>query len=122
MVFKKGFIVWCAMGDANGSLSTSEPVVHRRMWGALGAAPAELGLTFFSRLALEADVPKRLGLRKRATAIRNTRKLGKLDMVRNTAMPHIEVDPRTFEVRADGRLLTADPPTTVPLFRRYMLR
>jgi len=122
MVFKSGFIVWSAMGDANGSLSTSEPVVHRPMWGALGGAPVELGLTFFSRLALEADVPKRLGLRKRAVAIRNTRKLGKLDMIRNTAMPHIEVDPRTFEVRADGKLLTAEPPTTVPLFRRYMLR
>jgi urease subunit alpha len=122
MVFKRGFIVWSAMGDANGSLSTSEPVVHRPMWGALGGAPVELGLTFFSRLALEADVPKRLGLRKRAVAIKNTRKLGKRDMIRNTAMPHIEVDPRTFDVRADGELLTAEPPTTVPLFRRYMLR
>ncbi|SMH26329.1 urease subunit alpha [Mesorhizobium australicum] len=122
MVFKSGFVAWSAMGDANGSLPFAEPVIHRPMWGSLGEVPAKLGLTFFSRLAIEADVPKKLGLRKRAVQIKNTRKLGKLDMVRNTAMPHIEVDPRTSEVRADGRLLTADPPSTVPLFRRYMLR
>ena len=122
MVFKRGFIAWAAMGDANGSLSLSEPIVHRPMWGALGAAPGELGLNFFSKLAIDADVPRRLGLRKQAIQVKNTRSLGKADMLRNSALPHIEVDPQTFEVRADGRLLTCPPAAVVPLSRKYMLR
>jgi urease subunit alpha len=122
MVFKRGFIAWAAMGDANGSLSLSEPIVHRPMWGALGAAPGELGLNFFSKLAIDADVPRRLGLRKQAVQIKNTRSLGKADMMRNAALPHIEVDPQTFEVHADGRLLMCPPAAVVPLSRKYMLR
>lgn len=122
MVFKSGFVVWAAMGDANGSLPLSEPVVHRPMWGALGRAPGELGVNFFSRLAFEAGVKQRLRLDKAAVQIKNTRSLTKSDMVRNSALPHIEVDPQTFEVRADGRLLTCAPAKVVPLFRRYMLR
>ena len=122
MVLKSGFVVWSAMGDANGSLPLSEPVMHRPMWGALGKAPGELGVNFFSKLAIQLDVRRRLRLDKAAVQIKNTRSLKKSDMVRNSALPRIEVDPHTFEVRADGRLLACDPVKTVPLFRRYMLR
>jgi urease subunit alpha len=127
LVLKRGFIAWAAMGDANGSLSLSEPIIHRPMWGALGAAPGELGLNFFSKLAVDADLRgkglwRKMALRKQAVQIKNTRSLGKADMIRNSALPHIEVDPQTFEVRADGRLLTCPPAAVVPLFRKYMLR
>ncbi|CDX24903.1 urease alpha subunit, (Urea amidohydrolase alpha subunit) [Mesorhizobium plurifarium] len=122
MVIKNGFVVWAAMGDANGSLTRSEPMIQKRMWGALGAAPQALGVNFVSRLAVEADIGRNLGLGKKMITIKNVRGLRKSDMVRNSAMPHVEVDPQTFEVRADGKLLMCPPATRVPLARRYMLR
>jgi urease subunit alpha len=122
MVIKNGFIVWAAMGDGNGSLGLAEPMIQKRMWGALGAAPARLGVNFVSKLAEEADVGRKLGLVKQMVPIKNVRKLRKSDMVRNAAMPHVEVDPQTFEVRADGELLMCPPAKKVPLSRRYMLR
>ena len=122
MVLKSGFIVWSAMGDGNASQIDSQPIIQRPMWGAMGLSPSELGVTFASRLALDADVPRKLRLRKRMLPIRSVRKLGKRDMVRNAALPHIEVDPQTFEVRADGRLLMCEPAKVVPLCRRYLLR
>jgi urease subunit alpha len=121
-VIKNGFVVWAAMGDGNGSLGLSEPMIQKRMWGAFGAAPQRLGVNFMSKLAMEADVERRLGLARNCLQIRNVRKLKKTDMVRNAAMPHVEVDPQTFEVRADGKLLMCSPATRVPLARRYMLR
>ena len=122
MVIKSGFVVWAAMGDGNGSLGLAEPMIQKRMWGALGKAPENLGVNFVSKLALDADVGRKLGLGKKLVQIKNVRKLRKTDMVRNTAMPWIEVDPQTFEVRADGKLLMCPPATRVPLARRYMLR
>ncbi|TQX85231.1 MULTISPECIES: urease subunit alpha [Rhizobium] len=122
MVIKNGFIVWAAMGDGNGSLGLAEPMIQKRMWGALGAAPAHLGVNFVSKLAREADVGRKLGLVKQMVPIKSVRKLRKTDMVRNAAMPHVEVDPQTFEVRADGALLMCPPARKVPLSRRYMLR
>jgi urease subunit alpha len=122
IVIKSGAAVWAAMGDANGSLGVAEPMIQRRMWGYLGSAPQELGVTFVSRLALEADVADRFALRKRLVPIKNVRQLRKTDMIRNTAMPAVDVDPQTFEVRADGKLLTCEPAAVVPLARRYMLR
>lgn len=122
MVIKNGFVVWAAMGDGNGSLGLAEPMIQKRMWGALGAAPQALGVNFVSRLAIEADVGRKLRLGKKFVQIKNVRKLRKTDMVRNSAMPWIEVDPQTFEVRADGKLLMCPPATRVPLARRYMLR
>ena len=112
MVIKSGFVVWAAMGDGNGSLGLAEPMIQKRMWGALGAAPQQLGVNFVSRLALEAGVGAELGLGKRMVPIKNVRKLRKSDMVRNAAMPHVEVDPQTFEVRADGK--PADVPAGRP--------
>lgn len=122
MVIKSGFIVWAAMGDGNGSLGLAEPMIQKRMWGALGAAPQQLGVNFVSKLAIDADVRRKLGLGKAMVPIKTVRGLRKSDMVRNAATPHVEVDPQTFDVRADGRLLMCEPAATVPLARRYMLR
>lgn len=121
-VLKNGFVAWAALGDAAGSISSSEPVIQRPNWGALGDAAAELGFVFMSALAVDAGVPERLGLRKNVLPITSVRALRKTDMVRNSALPHVEVDPRTFDVYADGALLTADAPVSVPFSRKYMLR
>jgi urease subunit alpha len=121
-VLKNGFVAWAALGDAAGSISSSEPVIQRPNWGALGDAAAELGFVFMSALAVDAGVPERLGLRKNVLPITSVRALRKTDMVRNSALPHVQVDPRTFDVYADGALLTADAPVSVPFSRKYMLR
>ncbi|MFC0241823.1 urease subunit alpha [Rhodopseudomonas telluris] len=122
IVIKNGFVVWAAMGDGNGSLGLSEPMIQKRMWGALGAAPQQLGVNFMSKLAMDAEVGRKLGLDRKSVQIKNVRKLRKTDMIRNAAMPHVDVDPQTFEVRADGKLLMCEPATRVPLARRFMLR
>jgi urease subunit alpha len=122
MVMKSGFVVWASMGDGNGSMPLSEPLIHRPMWGSFGSAPHHLGVVFASKLAMEAGVRAKYGLAKPMLQIKSVRALRKSDMVRNTARPHIEVDPQTFEVRADGKLLMCTPPSRVPLSRRYMLR
>jgi urease subunit alpha len=122
LVIKGGFVTWSNMGDGNGSIFMSEPMVQRPMWGALGKAKNALSATFVSKLALEADVHRKLGLEKPFLPIRSVRKLGKKDMLHNDALPHIEVDPQTFKVYADGKLLHVEPATSVPLNRRYMLR
>ena len=122
MVIKAGYVAWAAMGDGNASQINSEPIVHRPMWGAIGSAKHHLGVTFVSKLAIEADVERKLGVAKKMVPIKSVRALSKTDMVRNAALPKIEVDPQTFEVRAEGRLLMCDPARRVPLARRYMLR
>ncbi|WP_052890177.1 urease subunit alpha [Thermogemmatispora carboxidivorans] len=121
MVIKGGFIAWSVMGDPNASIPTPQPALYRPMFGSFGAAVAETSLTFVSRAALEAEVPQRLGLRKRAVAVEGCRAVGKRDMVHNTATPLIEVDPETYEVRADGVLLTCEPARVLPLAQRYFL-
>ena len=122
MVIKSGEIVWSAMGDGNGSHIGAEPVVQRPMWGSLGAAKTTLGVTFVSKLAIDAGTRERLGVAKAFVQIDNVRKLGKRDMLHNDALPDITVDPQTFDVFADGKLLYCEPVTEVPLSRRYMLR
>ena len=122
MIIKSGYVVWSASGDASGSLPMCEPVVQRPMWGAVGGCPTNLGYTFVSSLAIEADVANRLGVGKQMLPIKNIRRLSKRNMLHNDAMPSITVDPHTFEVRADGRLLSCEPVSTVPLSRRYFLR
>ena len=111
-----------ALGDGNASQIGSEPILQKPMWGSLGTAKHHLGVTFVSRLAVEAGTHARLGVAKRFVQIKGVRSLRKSDMVRNSALPRIEVDSQTFEVRADGRLLTCEPAGKVPLNRRYMLR
>ena len=121
LVVKGGFIAWAAMGDPNASIPTPQPVLYRPMFGALGRARASTSLLFVSAAALAADVPGRLGLAKRAVAVSRCRGLGKRDMIHNDALPRIEVDPETYEVRADGVLLTCEPASVLPMAQRYFL-
>jgi urease subunit alpha len=121
LVIKGGSIVAAAMGDPNASIPTPQPVHYRPMFGALGGARLATSLTFVSRAALEDGVPQRLGLGKRAVAVGGTRAVRKRDLIHNGALPVIEVDPQTYEVRADGELLTCAPATTLPLAQKYFL-
>lgn len=119
LVIKGGLIAWAAMGDPNASIPTPQPVRYRPMFGAF--IPEQTCLMFTSRAALDDGVPDRLNLGKRAVAVRNTRSIGKQAMVHNDALPDIEVDPETYEVRADGELLVCEPAESVPLGQRYFL-
>ncbi len=121
MVLKSGFIAWSVMGDANASIPTPQPVFYRPMFGAFGRAIASTGLAFVSKAALEAGVPSTIGLAKRAVAVENCRSIGKKNMIHNSATPKLEVDPETYEVRADGELLTCEPASVLPLAQRYFL-
>ena len=121
LVIKGGTIVVAAMGDPNASIPTPQPVHYRPMFGSFGRAMAAGAITFVSGAALEADVGGRLGLQRIISAVRNTRNIGKADMIHNNALPHIEVDPETYEVRADGVLLTCEPATILPMAQRYFL-
>jgi urease subunit alpha len=120
-IIKGGLIVAAPMGDPNASIPTPQPVHYRPMFGALGRALHSTSLLFVSHAALESGVPARLRLQKRAIAVRDTRTIRKRDMVFNDALPAIEVDPQTYEVRADGDLLTCEPAHTLPLAQRYFL-
>ncbi len=121
MIIKGGMIAAAPMGDPNASIPTPQPVHYRPMFAAFGGGPAATALTFVSKAALEAGIGKRLGLKKRLAAVANTRAIGKPDMIHNAWQPQIEVDAQTYEVRADGELLTCEPATTLPLAQRYFL-
>jgi len=121
LIIKGGLIVAAPMGDPNASIPTPQPVHYRPMFGALGRALHTTCLTFVSHAALELGVPARLRLQKRAVAVRDTRTVRKRDLIFNDALPVVEVDPQTYEVRADGELLTCEPATTLPLTQRYFL-
>ena len=110
LVIKGGMIAWAAMGDANASIPTPAAGIYRPMFGGFRRRVAETSLTFVSKAALDAGIQRRLGLmRKRAVAVSECRNLRKRDMINNNALPKIEVDPETYEVRADGELLTCEP-------------
>jgi len=121
LVVLGGSIAAAPMGDPNASIPTPQPVHFRPMFGALGGARHATSVTFVSRAGLEAGIGARLGLRKRLDAVRGTRTVRKRDMVWNNALPTMEVDPQTYEVRADGQLLTCEPATVLPLAQRYFL-
>jgi urease subunit alpha len=121
VVIKGGQIALAAMGDPNASIPTPQPVHYRPQFGAFGRALADSSLTFVSQAALAAGVPAQLGLARRAVAVRGMRALRKTDLIHNTAMPAIEVDPQTYQVRADGVLLTCEPATVLPMAQRYFL-
>jgi urease subunit alpha len=121
MIIKSGSIVAAPMGDPNASIPTPQPVHYRYMFGAVGGALATTSVTFVSGAALEAGLPERLRLQKRAVAVRGARAISKRDMVHNGALPKIEVDPQTYEVRADGALLRCEPAKTLPMTQRYFL-
>ena len=121
MVIKGGFIAWSVMGDANASIPTPQPVLYRPMFGAFGKAMQSTSLTFVSRVALDHELPKQLGLEKKIVAVTHCRDIGKADMIHNDATPNIQVDPETYEVRADGELLTCKPASVLPMAQRYFL-
>ncbi|AFZ02711.1 urease subunit alpha [Calothrix sp. PCC 6303] len=121
MVIKGGMIAWSQMGDANASIPTPQPVHMRPMFGSFSGACHATSLTFLSQAALEREIPQQLGLKKSAIAVSGIRSLTKRDMKLNDAMPHIEVDAETYEVRADGELLTCEPATILPMAQRYFL-
>ncbi len=122
MIIKGGTIAVAAMGDPNASIPTPQPVHYRPMFGGFGRAMTESCLTFVSAASLEADIGKAFGLSRRLVAVRNTRGgIGKAAMVNNDATPVIEVDSETYEVRADGVLLTCEPATVLPMAQRYFL-
>ena len=120
LVLKGGAIAAAAMGDPNASIPTPQPVHYRPMFAALGRARSSSSVTFVSQAGLE-DGLDELGLTKRLVAVSGTRALGKKDMVLNDLCPAIDVDPETYEVRADGALLTCEPATRLPMAQRYFL-
>ncbi|MBV1707972.1 MAG: urease subunit alpha [Hyphomicrobiales bacterium] len=122
MVLKAGSIAYAAMGDPNASIPTPQPVHYRPMFGAFGRALVESSLLFVSRAALDADIGKALGLTRQLVAVENTRGgISKKSMIHNDATPEIEVDPETYDVRADGELLVCEPAADLPMTQRYFL-
>jgi urease subunit alpha len=121
MVIKGGAIAWSQMGDANASIPTPQPVHMRPMFASFGGAIAATSFTFVSQAALEKEIPTQLGLQKPAIAVSNTRQLSKQDMKLNDALPQMEVDPETYEVRANGELLICEPASVLPMAQRYFL-
>ena len=121
MIIKGGFIVAAPMGDPNASIPTPQPVHYRPMFGAFGGALAATCLTFVSKAALNGGALDALGLRRTLAAAHNTRAIRKPDLIHNDALPKIEVDPQTYEVRADGALLSCEPAAVLPLAQRYFL-
>jgi len=122
MVLIGGMIAAAPMGDPNASIPTPQPVHMRPMFGAYGGARTASSVTFVSQAAQDEGIGARLGLAKETLAVRNTRGgIGKASMILNDAMPEIEVDPETYEVRADGELLTCEPAEVLPMAQRYFL-
>jgi urease subunit alpha len=121
IIIKGGTIAMALMGDPNASIPTPQPVHYRPMFGSFGGAVAAGSLTFVSQAALAAGIGERLGLAKQLVAVKGIRKLGKRDMVLNDCTPKMAVDPETYEVRADGLLLTCEPAASLPMAQRYFL-
>lgn len=121
MIIKGGMIVAAPMGDPNASIPTPQPVHYRLMFGALGGARSATSVHFVSAAGLAAGMAEQLALTKSLAAVSNTRTVRKADMVHNGYQPNIEVDPQSYEVRADGELLTCEPALELPLAQRYFL-
>ncbi len=121
MVLLGGTIAAAQMGDPNASIPTPQPVYSRPMWGAYGRSVENSAVTFVSGAAQSMDIGESLGLAKETVAVQNTRDIGKKDLKLNDATPEVEVHPETYEVRADGELLTCQPATELPMAQRYFL-
>ena len=109
------------MGDANASIPTTQPVHICPMFGSFVGARQATSFTFISQAGLEKEIPQMLGLQKSAVAVSGTRQISKRDLKFNYALPQIQVDPETYEVRADGELLTCEPATVLAMAQRYFL-
>ena len=121
LVLKLGTIAAAPMGDPNASIPTPQPVHYRPMFGAFGKAMTASSITFVSKAAIAAGIAEKLALTRVVLPVEDCRTIGKKDMVLNDAMPAIEVDPETYEVRADGELLTCEPAEVLPMAQRYFL-
>ncbi|MBJ7354036.1 MAG: urease subunit alpha [Thermoleophilaceae bacterium] len=121
LVLKGGMIAAAQMGDANASIPTPQPILPRKMFGALGSAPAETSVNFVAESALEHGLAERAGVRKPFVASADTRARGKADMIGNDATPKIEVDPDSFAVSIDGEVIESAPATELPMAQRYFL-
>jgi urease subunit alpha len=121
LIIKGGLIAAAPMGDPNASIPTPQPVHYRHMFAAVGGALPATCMTFLSQWAMDAGIPRQLGLKRLIGMVRNTRALRKSDMIHNDWQPLIEVDAQTYEVRADGQLLTCEPAAVLPFAQRYFL-
>jgi urease subunit alpha len=121
MILKGGFIAAAPMGDPNASIPTPQPVHYRPMFGGFGMAASATSMFFLPRVAVESDIAKALKLKKQVGVVKGTRTIGKKDLIHNNYQPNIEVDPQSYEVRADGLLLTCEPATILPFTQRYFL-
>ncbi|MDD0812185.1 urease subunit alpha [Curvibacter sp. RS43] len=121
LILKGGFIAMAAMGDPNASIPTPQPVHYRPMFGAYGGAIAKTSLTFVSQAGLAQGIGQKFGLNKTLSAVKNIRTVGKRHMLLNDYAPRMEVDAQTYQVRADGQLLTCEPATSLPMAQRYFL-
>ncbi len=121
IILKGGMIAAAPMGDPNASIPTPQPVHYRSMFGSFGGAPASTAVTFVSRDSLESGDLDNLGLKKQLSAVANCRNIQKKDMILNDYQPVVEVDPETYEVRADGEIITCEPAEVLPLAQRYFL-
>jgi urease subunit alpha len=121
MIIKGGMIAAAPMGDPNASIPTPQPVHYRMMFGAFGNACVQTSVSFVSQAAIDAGLAGNLGLDRPLVAVKNCRNVTKADMILNNYQPIMEVDPDTYEVRADGQLLTCEPATELPLAQMYCL-
>jgi urease subunit alpha len=121
LVLKGGMIALAQMGDPNASIPTPQPVHYREMFATRGGALARTSLTFVSQMAADAGIAERYGLAKRVVPVRGCRNVTKADMIHNAWQPSITVDPETYEVVADGQLLTCEPAKVLPMAQRYFL-
>jgi urease subunit alpha len=121
-IIKGGMIVAAPMGDPNASIPTPQPVHYQPMFGAFGKALTASSVVFTSKAAVTGNLARQLGIGKKLYAVENTRsKISKKSMIHNDATPKIEVDPETYEVRADGELLTCEPAEVLPMAQRYFM-
>ena len=121
MVIKMGTIATAAMGDPNASIPTPQPVHYRPMFGSFGQSRTHSAVTFASQASIAAGLSDHLGLNRTVLPVRHTREISKESMIHNGTMPKIEVHPETYEVRADGELITCAPAEVLPMAQRYFL-
>jgi len=121
MIIKGGMIAYSLMGDPNASIPTTEPILYRPMFGALGSAKYSTSFTFTSRLAIEKGLERKISTKKKLVPVKNCRKIGKKDMVHNNLTPKIEIDPETYEVKVDGKIATVKAADKLALARLYSL-
>ena len=121
LIIKGGFIVWAAMGDANASIPTPQPVLGRPMFGAFGRTPYTCSTSFVSRAGVDNGIGNQLKLQKCILPVANCRQINKESMIHNAYTPEITVNPETYEVRADGEHLICEPAEVLPMAQRYFL-